>query len=113
MRGWAVSDGFRIDLGALESAAAGVDETLADLKAARVDSLDGNAADYGHNRLAKTVEDFCDRWEIGVEHLATDGQEIVQRLNDSLSAYLAADQAAKGRMDGIYSSASGPDPAAK
>ncbi len=107
-----MSDGFRVDLGALESAAAGVNETLADLKAARVDSLDASAGAFGHSRLAGTVKDFCDRWEIGIEHLATDGQEIMQRLNDSLEAYLVADKAAKGRMDGIYQSPTGPDPAA-
>jgi len=108
-----VSDGFRVDLGTLERAAEGVNETLSGLQTARVDALDGNAADYGHDHLAETVEDFCDRWEIGVEHLASDGREIAQRLNDSVRAYLAADRAAKGRMDGIYQSATGPDPAAK
>jgi hypothetical protein len=106
-----VSDGFRVDLGALERAAEGVSETLAGLKAAPVEALDGSAADYGHGHLAETVKDFCDRWEIGVEHLATDGREVAQRLNDSLKAYLAADKAAKGRMDGIYQSATRPDPA--
>jgi hypothetical protein len=107
-----MSDGFRVDLGALENAATGVNETLAGLKAARVDSLDGNTDDYGHDRLAEMVKDFCDRWEIGVEHLAGDGREIAQRLNHSVAAYLAADKAAKGRMDGIYQSPTGPDPAA-
>jgi hypothetical protein len=108
-----VSDGFRVDLGALERAVEGVNETLAGLKSARVDALDGSAADYGHDRLAETVRDFCDRWEIGVEHLSTDGREVAQRLNESLKAYLAADKAATGRMDGIYQNATGPDPAAK
>jgi Excreted virulence factor EspC, type VII ESX diderm len=108
-----VSDGFRVDLGALENAAAGVNETLADLKMVRVDALDGNSADYGHDHLAETVKDFCDRWEVGIEHLATDGREIAQRLTESVKAYLAADKAAKGRMDGIYQSLTGPDPAAQ
>jgi hypothetical protein len=107
-----VSDGFSVDLGALEAAAAGVKETLAHLDAAPVDSLDASAVAYGHGKLADTVKDFCDRWEIGIEHLATDGREITQRLNDSLQAYLSADKAAKGRMDGIYQSSTGPDPAA-
>jgi len=106
-----VSDGFLVDLGALENAVAGVNDTLAALAAAPVDSLDGTAADYGHDRLAETVEDFCDRWAIGADHLATDAREVAQRLNDSLAAYLAADTAAKGRMDGIYQSPTGPDPA--
>jgi hypothetical protein len=106
-----VSDGFRVDLGALENAAAGVNETLADLKAARVDILDGDAAAYGHDHLAGVVKDFCDRWEMGIEHLATDGQEVAQRLTSSVQAYLAADKAAKGRMDGIFQRPTGPDPA--
>ena len=108
-----MSDGFRVDLRALESAAAGVNQTLADLQEARMDALDGNAADYGHDHLAETVKDFCDRWEIGIEHLATDGREIAQRLTDSVEAYLAVDKAAKGRMDGIYQRPTGPDPAAE
>jgi hypothetical protein len=108
-----VSDGFRVDLGALESSAAGVNETLADLQTARVDALDGSEADYGHDHLAETVKDFCDRWEIGIEHLATDGREIAQRLTDSVKAYLAVDKAAKGGMDGIYQSPTGLDPAAE
>lgn len=108
-----MSDGFRVDLGALENAAAGVNETLADLKATRVDSLDGDAGAFGHDHLAGVVKDFCDRWEVGIEHLATDGQEVAQRLTDSVQAYVAVDKAAKGWMDGIFQSPTGPDPAAK
>jgi len=106
------SDGFRVDLGALERAAEGVNETLAGLKGSWVDALDGNPADSGHEYLSETVKDFTDRWQIGLEHLAKDAREVAQRLNDSVEAYLAADTAAKGRMDGIYQRATGPDPAA-
>jgi hypothetical protein len=38
--------------------------------------------------------------------------EIAQRLTDSVRAYVAADTAAKGRMDGVYTKPTGPDPAA-
>jgi hypothetical protein len=106
-----MADGFSVDLGALENAASGVDNTLNDLTKNPVDSLEGNASDYGHDYLAGTVKDFCDRWEIGVEHLAADGREIVQRLKQSVLDYLAVDKAAKGRMDGVFESATGPDPA--
>jgi hypothetical protein len=108
-----VADGFRVDLGALEDAAIGINQTLHRLKAQRIDDLDGRKADYGHQRLADTIADFCDRWEIGVEHLATDGQEIASRLSHSVQAYLKADQTAKGRMDGIFQRPTGPDPAAE
>ena len=36
-----MSDGFRVDLGALEDAATGINQTLNDLKAKRIDDLDG------------------------------------------------------------------------
>jgi hypothetical protein len=86
--------------------------TLADLKAARVESLDGDAVAYGHEHLIEVVKAFCDRWEIGVEHLVTDGHEIAQRLADSVRAYVAADMAATGGLDGIFQSPTGPDPGA-
>ena len=107
-----MSDGFRVDLGALENAAAGINTTLNDLKARKIDDLDGRKADYGHAHLADTVADFCNRWEIGVEHLATDAQEIAARLSQSVQDYLTVDKAAKGRMEGILERRSGPDPAA-
>jgi hypothetical protein len=107
-----MSDGFRVDLGALENAAIGINTTLNDLKAGRIDDLDGRKADYGHDHLAETIADFCDRWELGVEHLATDGQEIAGRLSHSVQSYLQVDRSAKGRMDGILQRPSGPDPAA-
>jgi hypothetical protein len=105
-------DGFRVDLGALENAAAGINKTLNNLKARKIDALDGRKADFGHPHLADTVADFCDRWELGVEHLAMDGQEIAARLSQSVQDYLNVDKAAKGRMDGILERRSGPDPAA-
>lgn len=105
-------DGFRVDLGALEDAAIGINTTLNQLEAERIDDLDGRAADYGHARLAETIADFCDRWELGVEHLATDGQEIALRLSRSVQAYLKVDRSAKGRMDGILQRQTGADPAA-
>jgi hypothetical protein len=108
-----MSDGFRVDLGALENAAEGINTTLNDLSRRRIDDLDGREADYGHDRLAETIADFCDRWELGVEHLATDGQEVAGRLSRSVQAYLKVDLAAKGQMDGIFQRSTGPDPAAE
>jgi hypothetical protein len=107
-----MADVFQVDLGALEDAAEGINTTLNQVRAAKVEQIDGNRAAYGHDHLADMVADFCDRWEIGVEHLATDGHEVALRLSHSVQAYLHADTAAKGRMDGIYGRSSGPDPAA-
>jgi hypothetical protein len=79
---------------------------------ARVDTLDGRSADYGHDHLADTVADFCDRWEIGVEHLATDGQEVAQRLSQNVQDYRKVDTATAGRMNGLLQRPAGPDPGA-
>ena len=108
-----MADGFRVDLAALEDAAAGINMTLEDLGSARVDSIDGRSADYGHDDLANTIADFCDRWEIGVEHLATDGQEVAQRLSQSVQDYRKVDTGVKDRMNGILQRSTGPDPAAR
>jgi hypothetical protein len=105
-----VTDGFRVDLGALENAAAGVNETLTDLKVQKVSDLGGAEGDYGHDGLAATVAAFCSRWELGVEHLATDGQRIASRLSLSVQAYLRIDQGAKGLLDGFLERATGEDP---
>jgi hypothetical protein len=107
-----MSDGFRVDLGALEDAAAGINATLNALNAQKVSDLDGPKGEFGHDHLAETVADFCDRWELGVEHLAKDGQEVAERLSTCVQDYLKVDLAAKGRMDGIYQSPTGKDPAA-
>ena len=70
-----MTDGFSVDLGALEDAATGVNFTINAIRKTKVDKLAGQTDDYGHDHLAKTVKDFCDRWEIGVEHLVKDGME--------------------------------------
>ena len=105
-----MTDGFSVDLGALEDAAAGVNTTLNDLAAHKVSDLVGAAGDYGHADLASTAADFCSRWELGVENLAKDGQQVSDRLSMSVQAYLQVDEGAKGIFDGILTHTTGADP---
>lgn len=107
-----MSDGFRVDLAALADAAAGINMTLENLGRSGVDSLDGRPEIYGHERLAATIAEFCDRWQIGIEHLARDGQEVSQRLSQSVQDYRRVDTTAVNRMNGILHEPTGPDPAA-
>jgi hypothetical protein len=107
-----MADGFSVDLPALESASAGINMTLEELSVAKIDTLDGDRAAYGDDGLAGAVVDFCDRWEIGVEHLAVDGQEVADRLNQCVKAYRQVDAAAHDRLHGVVQRGSGPDPAA-
>ncbi len=105
-------DGFRVDLGALEEASQGVDETLGQLRRKKVSDIRGKAADYGNDHLAQAVGDFCDRWEVGVQHLTKDAEEIAARLSRSAQAYLKVENDLKGHLDGMLRR-SGPDPAAQ
>ena len=55
----------------------------------------------GHDHLAGTLSSFCDRWEMGVAHLAKDGREIAGRLSLSVAAYRSVEQALRDRINGI------------
>lgn len=103
-------DGFRVDLGALEEAAEGINTTVNSLRTNKVSDIGGQRGDYGHEPLGETVSDFCDRWELGVEHLAKDAQEIAVRLSQSVQTYLQVDKALKGHLDGILQRPDGEDP---
>jgi hypothetical protein len=78
-----------------------------------VKDIDPAKAAFGHDGLAGAVGDFCDRWEIGVEHLCTDANEIVDRLNWSMQAYTHVENTLAHVFNGILSEPSGPDPAAQ
>lgn len=94
-------DEVSVDLDALERAADGVAGTLEALAARKVNDLDPAVDAFGHERLGQTVRDFCERWQIGVGHLAEDGREIAARLAASAANYRAADQAAADSLTAI------------
>jgi hypothetical protein len=108
-----MADGFSVELPALEGASAGITMTLEELGVARIDSLDGDRGAYGDDHLAGAVADFCERWQIGVEHLAVDGQEVADRLNHCVQAYRQVDASARDRLHGVVQRSSGRDPAAE
>lgn len=107
-----MADGFSVDFGALQKAAEGVTDTLGAMATRKVSDIDAPKQAFGHDRLADTVADFCDRWELGVEHLTKDAAAFADQLNASVTAYLHADAAVQKTFDGIVQRASGPDPAA-
>lgn len=107
-----MSGGFEVDLRALVDAAEGVNGTMADLQNNKVSDIGGSGADYGDGDLASTVSDFCGRWEIGVEHLTNDAQQVANRLFLSAQAYAKAENAVIAHLKGILQSRAGTDPAA-
>jgi hypothetical protein len=107
-----MSDGYYVDLGALRKAADGVTETINAMATKKVSDIDAPKAAFGHDGLAHVVQDFCDRWEIGVEHLTKDGDEIAARLNFCVLNYERAEKTVLLSVEGILRSLTGPDPAA-
>ena len=55
---------------------------------------------------------FCGRWEIGIEHLANDAQQVANRLFWSAQAYAKAENTVIAHLKGILQSRTGTDPAA-
>jgi hypothetical protein len=106
-------DGFKVDLGALQKAAEGVTDTLNALATKKVSDIDAKESAFGHDKLGGTVSDFCERWQIGVEHLAKDGQEVADRLNASVNAYTNVERRTHANLNGMLQQPSGPDPAAQ
>lgn len=95
-----MSDGFSVDLAALASAANGINGLLAELDAHQVDDIDCDQSAFGHERLAGTTKDFCDRWQKGVKNLAEDGQEIAERLTETANAYGQLERGAIDKLTG-------------
>lgn len=106
-------DGFRVDLPALKKAAEGVNSTIGAMAKKRVRDIDCPADGFGHDRLAATVAEFCDRWDMGVENLTEDAKEIAGRLAHCVQVYRQTDEAARAHFEGITQRSSGDDPAGK
>jgi hypothetical protein len=105
-----MSTGFSVDLAALEQAAEGVNGTLDQLTQQSVSDIPYDPSAIGHERLAGTVTDFCDRWQRGVSNLATDGREIAKRLTANVNAYRKADQDVRDKVNSSIFQGAGPDP---
>ena len=90
--------GFHVEIGVLESAAAGIRQSVADQKGSALADLDGRTASYGHDGLHAAMETFCDRWNEGLDILIKDADAIGDILGTAAGAYRAADAAAAGRL---------------
>jgi hypothetical protein len=101
-----VGSGFRVDLSALTAASQGIDGVLYDIGNNKVSDIEVDPPTVGHDRLASSISDFCDRWNLGVNNLAKDGQAVADRLNSSVEAYDRTEKAITGVFSGT-----GNDPA--
>lgn len=90
--------GFHVEVGVLESAAAGIRQSVADQGRSALEDVDGGPATYGHDGLHKAMETFCDRWNEGLDILIKDAGTIGDMLGRAAQAYREADAAAAGRL---------------
>lgn len=104
-----MADGFVVDLGALERAAAGVNGTLDEVGRQRPSDIPHEPAAIGHDALAGMLSDFLGRWQRGVDNLVKDGQEIAGRLAANVNAYVTTEQGLNDHFSGILRGG-GPDP---
>ena len=90
--------GFHVEINVLESAAAGIRQSVADQKGSALEDLDGGSATYGHDGVHGAMETFCDRWNEGLDILIKDADAIGDILGKVAQAYREADAAAAGRL---------------
>ncbi len=90
--------GFHVEIGVLESAAAGIRQSVADQRGSALEDLDGRTASYGHDGLHAAMETFCDRWNEGLDILIKDADAIGDILGTAAGAYREADATAAGRL---------------
>lgn len=107
-----MTDGFRVDLGALRRAATGIRDTLDEMATKKVSDIDPPAASMGHDALAGTTEDFCSRWELGVENLTKDIGVLVDGLDRCITAYDNTDEGVAAGYNGYVVREHGTDPGA-
>ncbi|MFK4103762.1 hypothetical protein ACI2L1_27505 [Streptomyces sp. NPDC019531] len=105
-----MADGFSVDLDALRKAANGISTTLDAMATKKVSDIDAPKDAFGHDELASAVDDFCDRWNIGVQHLASDGGQVADRLIHCVNSYEEAEKHIQLSNEGILRSSTGKDP---
>ncbi|MFH8593688.1 hypothetical protein [Streptomyces rimosus] len=96
-----MGDHYRVDLGALEKAATGVNGTLDEISVQKVSAIPHDESEVGHEALASVLSDFLDRWQRGVDNLAQDGKEIATRLTASVNAYRKVEDHTHKQFHGI------------
>ena len=98
---------FYVDLEALENAASGITTILDAMATKKVSDIDAPAEAFGHDGLASAVATFCDRWNIGVENMASDGAQVSERLNRCVKLYRTAEFANQVNLQRAVQNAGG------
>lgn len=93
--------GFVVDPNALADAADGVTAACDQVTNCAIDDWAPNSEHTGCGHLKDAIDDFCERWNIGVGNLLKDGQAFAQALRDTASSYLKVDEDAASALRSI------------
>ncbi|MFI6448120.1 hypothetical protein [Kitasatospora sp. NPDC050543] len=115
-----MADSYAVDPKALELAAAGINEAIAELKTLGIDesaevgrgfsNIDLSGMQLGHAGLHGSFSAFSERWAWGVRTLVQDGNEIAVRLGLSAGLYHDQEQYVEGTLKDVVNAAMGnPD----
>jgi hypothetical protein len=109
-----MSYGYYVDLSAMHSTIEGIQQTLDALSVSAVRDIDPPTEAFGHEGLGDAVAEFCERWDIGVGHLAGDAAEVGDRLRVTAATYEQADDLSLRAIapSGTAVQGGGVDPAA-
>ncbi|MBO0871455.1 MAG: hypothetical protein J2P15_23115 [Micromonosporaceae bacterium] len=101
-----------VELDSLQAAAEGITDLLGEMATKKVSDIDPAKSAFGHDDLAGTVENFCTRWNIGVQNLAKDAVGVSDYLVRCVYVYSHTDRTSGAGIDGVLMLPNGPDPAA-
>jgi hypothetical protein len=100
---------FEVDLPVLVSAARGVTETIQLLKDKDVEDLVPGEGAVGHPAVWNALDEFKDRWELGLNNLMRDAEEAGSRLTTVATNYANFDRAGNERMKATAASVRAAD----
>lgn len=92
---------FEVDLETLVEAAQGTAETVQLFKDKDVHDLIPSAGDVGSDVVWGALDEFKNRWELGMNNLVRDVEEISGRLGQVASSYAEFDTEGRERLSGV------------
>jgi hypothetical protein len=99
MGGWVSSDGFAVDLDALDVVRDRVDRLAGELAGPPRDVPGADV--FGHGRLAEAISKFAAQEKLGLARLTAEAESIRDRLAETVKIYKKGDEDGAGRFEGI------------
>jgi hypothetical protein len=94
---------FAVDLESLIKAAQGTAETVELFHDKDVSDLVPDEGSLGNGTVWDAVNDFQERWEMGMNNLCKDVEEIAGRLGKIAMNYAEFDKAGRSKLSGVAS----------